>query len=106
MYYALKDLKKKSPGAGVEMQTIHGDRMTLVFFLLQTDGIIPEHRHPHEQMGTVLSGTIELTIAGQRRTLSKGDAWHIPSDVIHSGRCLAGPAEVIEIFSPVREDFK
>lgn len=106
MYYALKNLKKTSPGTGVEMQTIHGDRMTLVFFLLQADGVIPEHRHPHEQMGTVISGTIELTIDGQRQTLSKGEAWHIPSDVIHSGRCLAGPAEVIEIFSPVREDFK
>lgn len=106
MYYALKDLKKKSPGAGVEMQTIHGDRMTLVFFHLQTGGAIPEHHHPHEQLGTVLSGTLELTIDGRRRTLSKGDAYHVPSDVIHSGRCLEGPAEVIEVFSPVREDFK
>lgn len=106
MYYALKELKKKSHGPGVEMRAMHGDRMTLVFFLLQTDGTIPEHRHPHEQMGTVLSGTIELTIDGQKKTLSKGEAWHIPSDVVHSGRCLAGPAEVIEIFSPVREDFK
>ncbi len=106
MYYALKDLKKTSPGTGVEMQTLHGDRMTMVFFLIQTDSVIPEHRHPHEQMGTVLSGTIELTIEGEQRTLSKGDAWHIPSDAVHSGRCIEGPAEVIEMFSPVREDYK
>jgi quercetin dioxygenase-like cupin family protein len=106
MYYALKDLQKKSPGPGVEMRPIHGDRMTLVFFHLQTDGAVPEHHHPHEQMGTVLSGTMELTIDGQRRTLSKGDIYHVPPDVIHSGRCLEGPAEVLEVFSPVREDFK
>jgi hypothetical protein len=29
--------------------------------------------------------------------------FEIPSTVAHAGPCLEGPAEVVEIFSPVRE---
>jgi len=105
MFYSIKDLKVKKPGSGVEMRAAHGDRMTMAFFSLAPGALIPEHAHPHEQMGTVLSGAIELIVDGEKRVVEKGGAYHIPSDVVHSGRCLDGPAEVLEVFSPPREDF-
>jgi len=88
------------------MRIIHGERMTMVFFQLQPGSGIPEHSHAHEQMGTVLKGTVELRVAGERRVVHPGEAYHIPSEVVHSGKCGDSPAEVIEVFSPVREDFK
>jgi quercetin dioxygenase-like cupin family protein len=54
----------------------------------------------------VVKGEMELTIAGETRPVAPGGAYHIPSDTVHSARCLKGPAEVIEVFAPVREDFK
>jgi len=105
-HYILKDMAPRVPGPGVEMRIIHGEKMTMVFFRLQPGSAIPEHFHPHEQMGTVLKGAVELTVAGEKRVIHPGEAYHIPSQTVHSGKCGNSMAEVIEVFSPVREDFK
>jgi quercetin dioxygenase-like cupin family protein len=49
---------------------------------------------------------VELTVAGETKLIHPGEAYHIPSQIVHSGRCGTSPAEVLEVFSPVREDFK
>lgn len=105
-HYILKDLAARVPGPGVEMRIIHGEKMTMVFFRLQAGSGIPEHSHPHEQMGTVLTGSVELEVGGEKKIVGPGEAYHIPSHVVHSGKCGNTTAEVIEVFSPVREDFK
>ena len=105
-HYTIKDMTPRAPGPGVEMRVIHGEKMTMAFFRLQPGSQIPEHAHAHEQMGTVLKGTIELVVAGEKKTVRPGEAYHIPSNAIHSGQCGDSTAEVIEVFSPVREDLK
>jgi len=104
-YYSLMDMPPRQPAAGVEMRAIHGERMTVAFFTIAQGSGIPEHAHPHEQIGTVLKGTLEFTIAGEKRIVAPGGAYQIPSNATHSGLCVEGPAEVLEIFSPVREDW-
>jgi quercetin dioxygenase-like cupin family protein len=105
-HYVLKDLEPRKPAEGVEMRIIHGERMTMVFFHLQPGSAIPEHSHPHEQIGTVLKGTVELTVAGEKKTIYPGEAYHILPHATHGGKCGDSPAEVLEVFSPVREDLK
>jgi quercetin dioxygenase-like cupin family protein len=104
-FYAIKDIPPKKPAEGVEMRVIHGERMTLAFFTIASGSGVPEHQHPHEQIGTVLKGKLELMISGEKRIVSSGGAYIIPPNAIHSGLCREGPAEVIEIFAPVREDW-
>ncbi len=103
-FYNVQDIEVKSPAEGVQMRIIAGNNMTLVFFSLAPGAIVPEHSHPHEQIGTVVKGTIELTIAGEKKVVTAGNAYHIPGDVLHSGQNLDAPAEIIEVFSPARED--
>ena len=79
--------------------------MTMVFFHLEPGAQIPEHSHPHEQMGTVLKGSIELIIDEEKRIVNEGNAYHVRSNVTHSGRCLGAVSEVLEVFSPPREDY-
>jgi quercetin dioxygenase-like cupin family protein len=105
-YYSFKDISPKKPAEGVEFRAIHGERMTVAFFRIATGSGVPEHAHPHEQIGTVLKGKMELSIAGEKHIVTAGGAYHIPSNAVHSGLCLEGPAEVIEIFAPVREDWQ
>jgi quercetin dioxygenase-like cupin family protein len=104
-YYSVMDMPPRQPAPGVEMRAIHGERMTVAFFTIAQSSGIPEHAHPHEQIGTVLKGKLELTIAGEKRIVAPGGAYQIPSNATHSGLCIEGPAEVLEIFSPVREDW-
>lgn len=101
----VEDLTVKQLAQGVELRAISGKKMTMTLFSLSEGAAIPEHSHPHEQIGTVLSGSMELVIGEEKRILAKGDLWVIPSGVAHKGRCLEGPAEVLEFFSPVREDY-
>jgi quercetin dioxygenase-like cupin family protein len=104
-FFSVQDLPPKKPAEGVEMRVIHGERMTLAFFTIAQGSGIAEHAHMHEQIGTVLKGKLQLTIAGEKRIVAPGGAYHIPSNATHSGLCVEGPAEVLEMFAPVREDW-
>jgi quercetin dioxygenase-like cupin family protein len=103
-YYDLKSMAAKSPADGVEIRVVPGKNMTMAFFNLAPGALVPEHSHPHEQIGTVLKGSIELIIAGEKKVVTAGQAYHIPGDVVHSGQNQDAPAEIIEVFSPARED--
>jgi quercetin dioxygenase-like cupin family protein len=103
-YYNFTETETKSPAEGVEIRVVPGDKMTLVFFYLAPGAVIPEHSHPHEQIGTILKGSLELSIGEDSRIVVPGQAWVIPSDVPHRGKNLEAPAEIIEVFSPPRED--
>ncbi len=80
--------------------------MTMAFFHLTPGSTVPEHAHPHEQIGTVLQGILHLVIDGEAIVVSEGGAYIIPPDVPHGGQCGDTVTEVIEVFSPVREDMK
>jgi quercetin dioxygenase-like cupin family protein len=105
-YFLLKDMETKQPAEGVEIRVIPGERMTMAFFYLEPGAKIPEHAHPHEQMGTVLKGSIELVVGEEKRVVEQGCAYRIPPNVLHSGGCGESPSEVLEVFSPPREDLQ
>jgi quercetin dioxygenase-like cupin family protein len=105
-YFFLEEVEAKQPGEGIEIRVIAGERMTMAFFHLEPGAIIPEHAHPHEQLGTVLKGSIQLAIGEENRVVAEGIAYRVPPNVAHSGRCLEAPSEVLEVFSPPREDLQ
>jgi quercetin dioxygenase-like cupin family protein len=103
-FFDIQDLKKAALAEGVEIRLISGDKLTMAFYSLDPEAVIPEHSHPHEQIGTVIKGNLELQIGGEKRVVDQGSAYIVPSNVKHSGRCLESPTELIETFSPPRED--
>ncbi len=103
-FYNISALKTQQPTKGVELRIITDAKMSMAFFRLKPGAAIPEHTHPHEQMGTVLQGAIEVTIGAEKQIAAQGAAYHVLSDQPHSARCLDKPAQVLEVFSPPRED--
>ena len=93
---------------GVVRRTIaSGDRLTLVQIDIEADATVPEHVHPHEQAGTVVSGRVMLRVgpAGSpEREVAPGGGYLIPGDLPHEVRALEA-ARLIEVFAPVREEF-
>ena len=55
----------------------------------ENDVEVPEHSH-EAQWGAVLDGEVELTIDGKKHTLTKGDTYFIPKDVMHSAKIKKG----------------
>lgn len=91
---------------GVHIRTFWGEQMLLSVVDLEAYAIVPEHSHLHEQCGTVVKGQMALTIDGETRWLAPGDTYIIPGGVKHSAQAGERPAQVIDVFSPVRDDYK
>ena len=62
------------------------------------------HHHPHTQITYVASGKFEFTIDGEVHTVSKGDTLLKQDGVMHGCTCLEDGI-LIDIFTPMREDF-
>jgi len=85
---------------------IHGDNLMLSFLELSPGCEIPEHSHPHEQAGLVLSGKLRFRIGDDERVAGPGDAFIIPGHVVHWGIVEGDEvAKVLDIFSPPRDDY-
>ncbi|MBN2051086.1 MAG: cupin domain-containing protein [Spirochaetales bacterium] len=84
--------------------TVYGEKTLLCSFLLSRGAEIPVHHHPYEQTGFMISGRMIFRIDGKETTVEPGDSWSIPSDAPHGAQVLED-SEVIEVFSPAREDY-
>ena len=91
---------------GVSSRTFWGERMLLSLVDLAPHARIPAHSHPHEQIGIVISGRMELTVAGETRVVGPGDVYVAPGGVEHSVQLGAEGCQVAETFAPVREEYK
>jgi len=83
---------------------VHGEKTLMVELHLEPGGELPRHSHVHEQTGYLVSGKIELIIKDQTFTAFPGDSWCINGDEEHGLRTLE-QSVVIEVFSPVREEY-
>lgn len=94
------------PVPGVSMRSMAGDRIMLNFVTLAPNAVVPNHAHENEQAGTVLRGRLTLVIGSETRTLSPGEAFLIPANVEHQASTDGDGCEVLDIFSPPREDYR
>ena len=91
---------------GVDIYTTCGQQLMLSLVEMQPHAVVEEHSHPHEQSGLMLEGEAEFFIGDQQRTVRPGDMWRIPGGVAH--KVIAGdrPVRALDVFHPIREDYK
>ncbi len=95
----------KTPLEGIRFKTLsYGEKTLLAEFRLEEGKILPEHEHPHEQTGYLVSGQINLIIDGEKHEVYPGDSWSIAGGILHSAEIIK-ESVAIEVFSPVREDY-
>ena len=89
----------------IQMKTlIYGERTLMAMFRLAKGAELPEHQHPHEQTGQLITGRIDLVIDGVVHEVRPGDSWCIPGETPHAA-IAHEDSEALEVFSPVREDY-
>lgn len=91
---------------GVRMFPLFGEGAMFDVVELDPGAVVPLHRHEHEQLGIVLSGGITMTIDGTDYELGPDDAYQIPGGVEHGAKAGNEGCRVIDIFQPVREDYR
>ena len=90
----------------VFIKSITGQKLQMLIVRLQR-GEKTDHSHPQEQMGYILSGKVELTIADEKRVCGPGEGYYIPGNVQHGFEVLSEEGlEYIEIFSPPKVENK
>jgi quercetin dioxygenase-like cupin family protein len=106
VFYDPENRASKDLLPGVHARTFWGEQVLLALVDLDANAVIPNHSHPHEQGGIVIKGEPEFTIAGEVKKLKPGDMYVIPGGVGHSVIVGPEPAQVLDIYSPVREEYK
>jgi quercetin dioxygenase-like cupin family protein len=95
-----------SISSGVDIFTAAGDGIMLSLVEFEPSAAVELHSHPHEQMGILLEGELTFIIDGERHVLSPGDMWRIPGDIEHSAIAGDAPVKALDVFHPIREDYR
>ena len=93
------------PVPGCKLRTPHGQHLMLSYLEMDAGAEVPLHSHPHEQGGILLRGKLQLTIGDETRIVEQGSLFLIAANVPHRAVAVAGPAVILDVFSPVREDY-
>ena len=102
------DLEKINPinvAPGCQLKTPFGEKLMLSHVEMDENAEIPLHDHPHEQAGIMISGKLRLTIGDETRTIGPGEMYLIPPNIPHRAIAEEGPVVVLDVFSPIREDY-
>ena len=95
----------ETPFEGIERQMVVGEKMMICRFKFIPFLVTPAHSHPHEQMTLVVQGKAKFIIGDEEKIVSAGDILHFPPDSWHGATMLDEEVVLIDIFSPIREEF-
>jgi quercetin dioxygenase-like cupin family protein len=91
---------------GVIARSLFGDKAMLNVVEMEAGAVVAMHSHPHEQLGLILAGSMTMVVDGITHECGPMTAYVLPGGVEHGG--TAGPegATVLDVFAPVREDYR
>ena len=99
------DIPVERIAEGIERQMIWGERLMVCRLRIAPLTVTPVHSHPHEQITLVERGRVDFFIEGRRETAKAGDVLAFPSNIQHGATMLDEEVVLIDIFSPLREEF-
>ena len=99
-------ISKEKLSEEISHRMIWGKNLMAVRFEIAPNSSIPIHEHESEQLTMVQNGRITLHFVEQADiTLGPNDMTLIPSNVPHSASSGPEGCDVIDLFSPIRQDF-
>lgn len=90
---------------GIERQMIVGENLMICRLRIGPNVVTPAHDHPHEQMTIIERGSVLFMIGDEQRVAHAGDVLHFPPGTWHGATMRDEEVILIDIFSPIREDF-
>lgn len=90
---------------GIERRMFIGHNLMLCLLKFPANTVTTAHEHPHEQMTLVMRGKVRFLIGNEERVVSAGELLRFPPNCWHGATILDEEAELLDIFTPVREDF-
>jgi quercetin dioxygenase-like cupin family protein len=105
MWVKSAELPSFSPLPGASIRSVAGEKLMAAWITIEPNVDYPYHQHPHEQLGIMFQGAMELSMNGESRLLRPGDVYLIPPNLPHKARTYEDGCVVVDIFSPPRADY-
>ncbi len=100
-----KDAVLNDLGGGTSRRVLaYTENLMIVEVNFEAGSVGSVHTHPHCQNTYVKSGRFRFTIDGEPVEVGPGDTIAFPSNIPHGTLCLE-PGTLLDIFTPMREDF-
>lgn len=90
---------------GIDRQMIWGERLMVCRFRFDPHVVTPVHSHVHEQVTIVERGRVRFFVGGDTIVVKAGDVLRFPSGVEHGATMLDEEVVLVDVFSPIREEF-
>ena len=106
MYVENKTISHEPAGEGVVRKILaYSPNLMTVELEFEKGAIGAKHSHPHEQIGYIVSGSLIYQEEGQEvKVLVTGDTYYVAPNVVHGVKVLED-TKLLDIFTPMREDF-
>jgi quercetin dioxygenase-like cupin family protein len=102
---ASKNEGMSTPEPGLRRQVMcYSPAMMLVRHTMIKGWSGARHSHPHEQMVYIVRGRIRFEHPGGVFDVGPGDSFLVPGNVEHQASALED-SEVLDVFTPMREDY-
>lgn len=96
---------KESVGEGITRQLFgYNDSILMARVEFEVGAVGDIHSHVHSQVSYVQSGEFDVHIDGVDTRLGPGDSFYIEPNLDHGAVCRKAGV-LIDVFSPVRDDF-
>ncbi|MFP2995394.1 cupin domain-containing protein [Spongiivirga sp. MCCC 1A20706] len=102
---SIKDIEAREMIPGFVARMVHMEGMTFSQWEIKAGAQLPEHHHIHEQLSYLVQGEFDFTLEGKTERITPGKLVVIPSNTVHSGKAITD-CVIVDIFQPVREDYK
>lgn len=103
-HFTLSELPQDLLTAAVSRRLVAGTNMMLQLVSIKAGTHPPAHSHPHEQVIWITSGLMNYRLGeGEPKECLPGSLIVIPGGMHHE-TWFTADTELVEIFSPVRED--
>jgi quercetin dioxygenase-like cupin family protein len=89
--------------SGLRFQPVLGEQLMVNFVHFEPHTEAPEHWHDEEQISFVIDGEFEFELAGEKRTVRRGQAVVIPPNVPHAARTFDKSCLEVDVFYPPRQ---
>lgn len=101
-----RDLPESEVREGVSRRVFSGKNIMLSFVAAKP-GMEPNpHSHAHDQIIFLLEGEMELWVDNEKHVMRAGEVVHVPPGTEHFSNVLTEDGVLIlDVFSPIREDF-
>ena len=102
---AITDIKTREIVSGFTGKYYHADNLSIGWLDAKAGHTVPLHAHIHEQVSYVQEGKMLFTIEDEKFVLEAGMAITVAPNLKHGATAITD-CKLIDVFNPVREEYK